>query len=545
MKKNQIILLALIALFSLSSCKERECIVRTPAEANIDFVDTPYTDSMKFAQAGSLEGKKFAGGEASAILPSEIDHYGYVSLRSVTDGDTANFIQEGFVDQVTNTDISIKTRFLGINTPESTAKVEPWGKKASIFVRNKLTSAQEKADEESLAAGRKICNIALVTDVENFGERDTSGNRWLAFVWYRYDSHSEWRCLNLEIVEQAYSMNQLFTDSNFCNYRKTFEEVDKYNKRCRYRVYGEIDDGYDYTEQIVETNLWYVINNFDELGINDETGSSGFMLHVLALVVGIQGDSLYLRDIELDDEQNEGDTLASLYAYAGFNSAIASILNNANPETKGVGSVVYFYARATIFAKNIQLSDIQNKTTGKRAFRVINEDNVERYLPERSWANFNLDYSSVRVEPSSITSQEDIGAYKYQWIDTEIELRKVSPYTDDENEDKGSSRIQFAVGAEPLIEYWVKTSGTTPYAYSYYAKIAGTNIICNLRADASLNPQVVPQIFDPNYGEESFNIDDVLGKTFHVTGYVVSYFERYQIQLANNYQQFNYIYEVI
>ncbi|MDR0934833.1 MAG: thermonuclease family protein [Erysipelotrichaceae bacterium] len=542
MKKLKVAILSLIALFALVGCDQSPaCLTRTADESVVDFVNTPVTDSMKLLQADSLEGKKFAGGEGSNIPAESIDHYGYVSLRSATDGDTANFTQEGFVDAGTNLPISIKTRFLGINTPESTAKVEPWGKRASLFTKHKLEAAQAKADEESIEQGRKVYNIVLITDVTVFGERDSSGNRWLAFVWYRNDSASDWRCLNLELVEQAYSPSQLFLNSEVCPYLDSFSKAEENNKECGYRVFGESDPGFDYTEQVYETTLWYVLNHYEDIGISEE-GSSGLQLHILAQVVGIQGDSMYLRDVNPDIEQTD-EKLASLYCYSGYNSAIASLLNGVSPETKGVGVVVYFYARATIYSDNIQLSDLKATTTGKRAFRVITENNISKYTNYNSMSELQLSTDTVRMNPATITSQEDVGAYKYQWIDTEIELRTVSPSTDD-GEQQSAHRNIPVLGAA-TEEYWVKASNTAPISYTYYAKIAGTEVYCNLRADASLNPQVVPTIFDAKYGSTDFNVQDVIGKTFHVTGYLVSYFEKYQIQLANNYQMYNYIYEVI
>ena len=55
-----------------------------------------------------------------------------VTLDKCVDGDTAWFILDG--DR-------IKTRFLAIDTPESTNKKEPYGKKASDFTCNMLSNA--------------------------------------------------------------------------------------------------------------------------------------------------------------------------------------------------------------------------------------------------------------------------------------------------------------------------------------------------------------------------------------------------------------------
>ena len=55
-----------------------------------------------------------------------------VTLASCTDGDTAHF----YMNQK-----NVKVRFLGINAPEYTKKIEPYGKEASEYVCNALNNA--------------------------------------------------------------------------------------------------------------------------------------------------------------------------------------------------------------------------------------------------------------------------------------------------------------------------------------------------------------------------------------------------------------------
>ena len=75
-----------------SSCDV--CLTRQGDDKDKD-LPTPITDSLKFAQAGELEGKKFAGPDEN-----KVDHLGYVSLKSCTDGDTANFEQPEIIHVV-------------------------------------------------------------------------------------------------------------------------------------------------------------------------------------------------------------------------------------------------------------------------------------------------------------------------------------------------------------------------------------------------------------------------------------------------------------
>lgn len=556
MKNRIVILLASISML-LTGCGGSKCPVVEPDK----LYSTPYTDKLAFAQADKLEGAHFASTSEDS---SSYEHYGYVSLKSVTDGDTANFAQEGYVDD-SNKPITIKTRFLGVNTPESTAKVEPWGKKASLFTKHILEEAQAKADEESVG-GKTVCNIALITDPATMGERDSSGNRWLAFVWYRKSSSDKWRNLNLELVEQGYSRNQLFTDSKVCDYRKSFEAAGAHAEKCGIRVPGgQSDPDYDYTEQTYEYSLWGIQKHFDEIGISD-SGSSGFQLIVTALVVGIQGDSLYLRDLLIDEEQfeEEGESarLAGLYAYAGFNSALCSTLQNYSKahggDETGVGLVVRFYARATLYSNNVQLSDIKTGTTGKTAFRILDESNFSKYKESLSWshkykedpdftfADLNTAVTPVTLDTSKIDKNNgdedciytDLLAYQYQWVTVEMTIRDVKPADDDEQ-----PQTTYGAFADSSDSYW-RTETPDSKAYTVYAYITdknGEKVYTNIRIDASLQPYVSKESWGTADRFDCTSANSPVGHTYRIVGYFARYFNKFQVQLGNNYPSYNYI----
>ena len=562
MIKNKLLFFLVAASLLLTGCNRNAKCRGTGAGE--DLLPTPYTDKLDFAQKDSLDGKAFASTSEDS---SSYDHYGYVTLLSCTDGDTANFQQKGYVDEA-NKPITIKTRFLGVNTPESTAKVEPWGKKASLFTKHILEEAQAKADEESAAAGKTVYNIALICDPVAFGERDSSGNRWLGFIWYRKDSSSKWRNLNLELVEQAYSKNQLFIDSDMCNYRKSFEKAGAAAEKCGYRVYGEEDGGFDYTTATYEYSLWGIKKHFADIGISED-GKSGVQLIVSALVVGIQGDSLYLRDVLIDDEQyeEEGESavLSGLYAYAGYTSGICSILQNASEkyggDGTGVGLVVRFYARATLYGGNIQLSDIKNNTTGANAFRIITADNFDKYKDTYNWSheyknNPSFAFSDLATSTAPIAVDEssldkdnsteevlyaDLLKYQYQWVSVDMTVRYVTAAEDDEQDDNDRALLD-----PDTSKYWANTTPNSK-AYTVYAYITGKDggkLYTNIRVDASLYPFVSLATWGTN---DRFDITEhvAVGRTWHVTGYMARYFNKFQLQLANNYSAYHYITEVI
>ena len=536
------------------------CQTRAGEEAD-ELLPTPITDSLKFEQADQLEGKKFAGPNENAV-----DHMGYVSLKTCTDGDTANFAQDDYLDSYGNP-VTIKTRFLGVNTPESTAKVEPWGKKASLFTKHILEEAQASADEETEATHNKVYNIALINHPTKggFETKDSSGGRWLAFIWYRKNSESPWRLLNLELVEQAYSTNQLFTNDSVCNYRPYFAAAEEKNKACKYRVYGELDMGYDYEEKTYEYSLWKIIKDFEEIGISDK-GSSGFVLCVTALVVGVQGDNMFLRDVLLDAEQVEaGDTkLAGIYAYAGFNTALSSYLQNASEayqmDGTGVGLIVRFFCRATVYGGNVQLSDLKTSTTGKKGFKAITEKNFATYAEELKWSDVYvqnegvIEYKDLNKDPAAVTLDtenltannsiedndilyDDLIPYQYQFIETEVTIRSVN------NTDKDDSGNQESTSGGG---YWYK-GNENDTSYTVYAQINGKDgakIYTNLRIDQSINPFIQPATFGTADAKDLTSANSPVNTRWHVTGYMSLYFNKFQILLPNNDSLHHYLYKI-
>ncbi len=112
-----------------------------------------------------------------------------VTVKSYIDGDTTHFyIDEKYIDEG-----YFKARYLGINTPESTGIVEPWGKKASNYTKAQLMQAT---------------SIIVESDTASWN-LDSTGGRYLVWVWYKTAEDTEYRNLNLEILQQglAYGSN--------------------------------------------------------------------------------------------------------------------------------------------------------------------------------------------------------------------------------------------------------------------------------------------------------------------------------------------------
>ena len=63
------------------------------------------------------------------------------TVKSFIDGDTTHFYCKEYVDERVAINGALKARYLAINTPESTGKIEEWGKAAAKFTRSRLEQA--------------------------------------------------------------------------------------------------------------------------------------------------------------------------------------------------------------------------------------------------------------------------------------------------------------------------------------------------------------------------------------------------------------------
>ena len=120
------------------------------------------------------------------------DGIAQVALKTAIDGDTAHFNEEG------NSEL-IKCRFYGVDTPESTGKIQPWGKAASNFTKEKLTNANENG----------TIVISVPQDEYTVPSHDSTGTRYLALIWFNEEvkncDYKDLKLLNLLLVQEGYS----------------------------------------------------------------------------------------------------------------------------------------------------------------------------------------------------------------------------------------------------------------------------------------------------------------------------------------------------
>lgn len=248
--------------------------------------NTEYTDALKLTT--DYAGKSFIE-----------DGIGLVELYQCVDGDTAHFrdtTKTGYGSNFT-------ARFLCINTPESTGRIDPWGKAASKFVGDILKSAVEIVCESK--------------EVGKHAEVDETQKRYLAYVWYKPAADADFRLLNLELVEEGYTK---FTDvSTEVKYGETFQKAHLKSYALKIRDYGELDPDFDYSGEVKEITIAEIRKNID-----DYTG--GTKIRITARVMRLVGDNMYLQDLAPTwDEETQEYVYGSIYMFSGYGSGLGML----------------------------------------------------------------------------------------------------------------------------------------------------------------------------------------------------------------------------
>ena len=108
------------------------------------------------------------------------------TVETFIDGDTTHF---NVPKDVMENGI-LKARYLAIDTPETTGKIEPYGKTASNFTKEKLSQAT---------------SIIIESDTSAWNP-DSTGARYLVWIWYKTAEDTEYRNLNIEILQNGLAL---------------------------------------------------------------------------------------------------------------------------------------------------------------------------------------------------------------------------------------------------------------------------------------------------------------------------------------------------
>ena len=383
------------------------------------------------------------------------------TVKTFVDGDTVHF----YVSTDVMPDGVLKGRFLAVNTPESTGKIEEYGKTASEFTKEKLSAAT---------------SIILESDTETW-DPDSTGGRYLVWVWYKTESDTAYRNLNLEILQNGLARA---SNTGGNQYGTTCTAALEQAKREKLNLYSGQKDPNFYYGEAVELTL-------RELRTNTES-YSGMKVAFSGIVTvdsGTQG--VYVEDFDEETGLYYGIYIYYGHGLSGTGMEILSVGN----EVRIVGSVQYYEGGGTW-----QVSDL--------SYRMMKPDdpgNIQKLSDGHSASYVLTDpdtfvNGTVAVETEEGTVNAD---YAAMVMNTSVEMRNlkvVDVYTTD---DEASS----SYGAMTLT---CEADGVTVTVRTAVLKDADGNVITE---DAFLGKTIdvkgIVDYFDGDYQIKVFSAKNI------------------------------------
>ena len=219
-----------------------------------------------------------------------------VTLLTPIDGDTAHF--------TTSSGATLKARFFGIDTPESTGKVQEWGVPASKFTKEKLQNANKSG-------------TIVVSSPQNTYAKpdpDSTGSRYVSLIWINESvknaSRDQLYLLNLWIVQEGLSMKK--NVNSFPEYETAFDKAEDQAKAYRKNMWSGLPDpDFNYDEGYIDVSLLDIKREVEK-SIKDQSHKNPFdnqKVRFTGVVSSYSDGTLYVQEFYPidDDHPNEGE----------------------------------------------------------------------------------------------------------------------------------------------------------------------------------------------------------------------------------------------
>ncbi len=316
-----------------------------------------------------------------------------VTVKQFIDGDTTHFNVPGYVMPGG----VLKARYLAINTPESTGKIEEYGKKASAFTKEKLSQAT---------------SIIIESDTATW-DADSTGGRYLVWVWYKTADSDTYRNLNIEILQNGLAIANKASSNR---YGSTAMAAINQAKALKLNLHSGEKDPDFYYGNAVELTLKELRTNTDAY--------NGVRVAFHGVITMNNNNSVYVEAYDPETDMFYG---MSVYYGYNLNGQGLDILTIGN-EVRIVGSVQYYEAGGTY-----QVSDLEYrlmKPDDPNNIQKLSEGHTPAFTPV-DIETFNEDKVEVLVEEAPVvfeyaalamnTSIEMSGLYVYDAYTTKNE----------------------------------------------------------------------------------------------------------------------------
>lgn len=465
MKKSKLILI-LPLLFSTVSCKE-----------TTESASQQQQQTQKIDYAAEVPLRREYKGKSFRTQGIE-----QVTLKTPIDGDTAHFyLQDGKT--------VIKARFFGIDTPESTGKIQPFGKGASNYTKEILKEAD--------ANGTIVISSDSLTD--GVPEVDSTGSRYVCCVWVnttkKNASVSERKRLNLRLVQDGWS-NVKNVASRGDDIANTFYDAEKQARNLKLNLFSDQPDPLFNYGDYQDVSLLEVKQEI-ERSLKDPTHENSFAgqnIRFTATVTGYADNTLYLTQFfsKEDGGRYEYGEYAGINFFCG-RTAIPSKFTKPGAYLQLCGNATD--SETFGFQCSGGTFPVTSKNENDAKVIIKAEDNDDETDTEHYPHTFNLTTSQVEQD-----SKEESTEYLYSPVAIEDEVQVTSGY----------------VGSDKDITLRLSNNLGAPLSYSVY----------------------IPFTYKNKNGANYSSADQFIGKKFKLKG-IYSYHQssgsvNYQIICRNS-----------
>lgn len=338
LKRVFALLAASLLTLSLSACsvqKTEQAATDAPTEATA-------SQAPAATAAPVLESVDYASQIALNMHSETVKQE--VTVKTYIDGDTVHF----FVPETVMPSGVLKARFLAINTPESTGKIEEYGKTAAAFTREKLSEAT---------------SIVVESDDDQWNA-DSTGDRYLVWVWYKTADMEDYRNLNIEILQNGLAIANSSAQNR---YGSTCMAAIEQAKAQKLHVHSKEKDPDFFYGDAVELTL-------KELRCNVSSYDS-MKVAFNGVISTSANNSAYVEAYDAETDMYFG---MPIYLGYGLNGAALEILKVGN-EVRIVGTVQYYEAGGTYQVSGLTyyIMDPDHPSN----IRLISEGHASAYMP--------------------------------------------------------------------------------------------------------------------------------------------------------------------
>ena len=321
-----------------------------------------------------------------------------VTVKSYIDGDTTHF----FVPTSISEDGVLKARYIAINTPESTGKIEEWGKRASDFTKAKLSSAE---------------SIIIESD-DGTWNLDSTGSRYLVWIWYRTSETEDYRCLNLEILEEGLAL-----PSSSANNR--------YGSWCQNAIQKAKDKGLHVWSKEKDPDFFYgdaLEVTTKELRFNPSL-YDGKKVAFEGVITRNYNNSVYIESYDEETESSYGISVYYGYSLSGSGLEILQVGNR----VRIVGTMQYYAAGGVYQISGLKYREMKKDDPGNirllekgvsveprvielkelngREVEVIVEDEVKSLPYSEALLGTVVKIDGITVDDVYVTTKEDSSSF--------------------------------------------------------------------------------------------------------------------------------------